>query len=115
MKANGTAYSDRTPVAVINVLEGIRLCAYTNVRRRQRLKIWYGDRDTGEAWGDIETGYIGRSVGPVKVPLICHNSRSFGGPSLLDDCIVRIDYANRRDGGTLYRHPSFYIPKGVAA
>lgn len=72
-----------------------------------RVRVWYGDTITGEAWlEEYEvTGKIGRSSGEVKIPLLIKNSRSLGGGALLDSAIVRIDnIATRR---TLYKHPQF--------
>ena len=100
MEINGTSYKTETPQTVINALERAR-------RERFRVRLWYGNRNTGRAWAEEHdvTGYIGRSTGRVKIPLIVHNSRSMGGPGLLDDCIVRIDRIDT--GETLYQHPEF--------
>lgn len=73
---------------------------------KTRVRVWYGDTTTGEAWPeefDI-MGYIGRSTGREPIPLLVNNARSMGGGALLVDCIVRIDST---DGRNLYRHPSF--------
>lgn len=71
-----------------------------------RVRVWYGDTVTGEAWPEEYdvTGYVSNSMGPVKIPLLVHSKRSLGGGGMLDHCIVRIDTT---DGQTLYRHPSF--------
>ncbi len=100
---NGTAYHADTPPQVIDILEK---CLHS--RRQYRFRIWDGDRNTGRAWGDIETGYIERSTGPIKIPILISNTRSLGGPGLLDHCIVKIEYANKKDGGILYQHKDFY-------
>lgn len=91
----GTAYHASTPRQVIEVLEQAR-------KSGQRIKIHLGEPETGAAWGDIETGYIGRSTGRIQVPLVISKRNSMGGGALLDDCIVKIEHANKRDGGTLY-------------
>ena len=79
----------------------------------ERLKIWLGDVKTGKAWGDVETGYIGKSTGEIKIPLVVYNTRSFGGGALLDHCIVKIEYANKRNARngevTKYEHSNFSI------
>lgn len=100
MEINGTTYNDETPRAVVNALERAQ-------RERFRVRVWYGNTDTGRAWAEEHdvTGYIGRSTGRVKIPLIVHNTRSMGGPGLLDHCIVRIDRTDTAE--TLYRHPAF--------
>jgi hypothetical protein len=76
---------------------------------RRRVRIWYGDKETGRAWNEERhvTGTIGRSSGYSKIPLMIPNRRSLGGPALLDDCIIRIDDINDRK--TLYRHPNFHV------
>lgn len=99
-QVGGTYYDERTPDAVVQVLERARTAS-----RKYRLRLWYGDPATGKLWGDVETGYIGRSMGPIKVPLLIANNRSSGGPALLDHCIVKIAHANKSNGGVLYKHP----------
>lgn len=76
---------------------------------RRRVRIWYGDKETGRAWNEAHhvTGTIGRSSGLAKIPLMIPNRRSLGGPALLDDCIIRIDDINDRK--TLYKHPNFHV------
>ena len=86
---NGTYYHDRTPHAVISILETARA-------NGTRLKLFYGDVKTGRLWGDVETGYIGRSPGPEKIPLAVYNRRSSGGPGILEHCIVRIETTTGR-------------------
>lgn len=98
---NGTFYDQRTPDEVVRVLEAARL-------NRTRLHISLGDTTTGKDWleeHDI-TGYVGRSMGPVKVPLLIANRRSMFGGAILDHCIVRI----RMTGGgrVLYQHPAYH-------
>lgn len=75
--------------------------------RRERVRVWYGDTETGLAWleeYDVK-GTIGRSMGEKKIPLLVNNARSMGGGALLDGCIVRIDSIT--DRRTLYKHPTF--------
>ena len=101
MLINGTDYDNRTPEAVANILESSRLL-------RHRIRIFYGDRETGRDWGEENdvTGYVGRSTGASKIPLLVHNSRSYGGGALLDHCIVKImDTHTKR---VLYSHPTYH-------
>lgn len=72
-----------------------------------RVRVWYGDSKTGEAWHEEYdvTGRIKGSTGTNKIPLLVNNSRSHGGSGLLDHCIVRIDAIKTRT--TLYVHPNF--------
>lgn len=100
----GTSYDERTPDAVIRVLENARL-------NRTRLHVSLGEtegpnagRDWMEEWDVI--GYVSRSVGPTKVPLLIANSRSTGGGSILDWCIVRIRTSS--GGRLLYSHPKYH-------
>lgn len=102
---NGTSYPDVTPWAVIDVLEAARASG-------QRIRVHYGDSNTGQDWGDIHDvrGTVGRSMGPVKVPLLIANSRSMGGGAILTGAIVRIR-TTRKPRRDLYRHPSYTPPK----
>lgn len=99
---NGTSYDTRTPEEVIRVLESARL-------NRTRLHISLGETTTGKDWlEEFEThGYVGRSMGPVKVPLLIANRRSLGGGAILDHCIVRIRTA--AGGRVLYQHPQYHF------
>lgn len=99
---NGTYYHEDTNDKIVNALEHARNS------RKFRLKIYYGDTKTGRAWGDISVGYIGRSTGMVKIPLLIKNSRSMGGEGLLDHCIVKIEYANKKNGGVIYVNKNFH-------
>lgn len=89
-----------TPPAVATALNNLYVT-------KSRIRLWYGDQDTGRAWPDEYDvcGRIGRSTGAWKVPLLIYSSRSHGGPAILSNCIVRIDKTN---GHTLYKHPRFH-------
>jgi len=100
---NGTSYDQRTPDEVIRVLENARL-------NRQRVHISLGETegpDQGQDWlEEFEThGYVGRSMGPVKVPLLLANRRSMGGGAILTHCVVRIRTSS--GGRVLYQHPAY--------
>jgi len=97
---NGTSYDQRTPDEVVRVLENARL-------NRTRLHISLGDTETGKDWlEEFEThGYVGRSMGPIKVPLLVANRRSLGGGAILDHAIVRIRTSS---GRVLYQHPKYH-------
>lgn len=95
---NGTTYDARTPDKLIDVLETLR-------DRRQLCRVFYGHED-GKSWHEENDcyGYIGRSTGSIKIPLMVHPN-SHGGPPLLDHCIVGVKV---RDGkgktSWLYKH-----------
>ncbi|MGE3408665.1 MAG: hypothetical protein AB7I37_17735 [Pirellulales bacterium] len=104
---NGTSYDARTPEEVIRVLESARL-------NRTRLHISLGETDNergklGQDWlEEFEThGYVGRSMGPVKVPILLSNSRSIGGGAILDHCVVRIRAS--AGGRVLWQHPQYHF------
>lgn len=83
--------------------------AYLN-RNRQcgRVRIWLGDPETGKCWNEAYdvAGYVGRSTGEKKVPLLLHDKRSMGGGAILTQNIIRVDWT---DGtGTIYKHPKFH-------
>lgn len=97
-----TWFHDNTPAAVRQVLEAARLS-------KRKVRIYCGDID-GRSWlGEFEVvGYIGRSTGLMKIPLLIA-PRAHGGPALLDSHIVRIqDAATKKD---LYSHPAFHVPR----
>lgn len=98
---SGTYYHDTTPRAVIDALEMARAT-------KQRVRLFLGDSKTGKGWLEewMVTGAIGRSMGPIKVPILIPNSRSYGGPAILGDAIVRL-FVGRRE---VYRHPGYQNP-----
>lgn len=103
---NGTTYSDEASTPVINALEQAR-------ESKQRVCILYGDTKTGRAWGNkedrfrgMDCGTIGRSMGPVKIPLLIKSKRSSGGEGLLTGSIVAIT-SSTTPRRILYRHPKF--------
>jgi hypothetical protein len=109
---NGTYYHVRTAESVIQVLEMVRM-------DRTRIVIDLGHteakpnirpEDIGKSWGETydTTGYVGRSTGPQKVPLLIYNSRSSGGGAISTENIVKITTA--RGGITLYEHPNYQPP-----
>ncbi len=101
---NGTSYDIRTPDAVIRVLEQARL---NRARLHVSLGHTNGDKSGLDWLEEFEShGYIGRSTGSIKVPLLVANSRSLGG-ALLDHCIVRIRQS--AGGRVLWQHPAYHF------
>jgi hypothetical protein len=82
---NGISYHEETSQKVIDALERAR-------QNGTRIMIDYGDVKTGDSWGEVCDiyGYVGMSNGERKVPLLIHNSRSFGGVAILTHCIIGI-------------------------
>lgn len=97
---SGTWYNSNTAYQVIQVLEQCR-------QNRTRIILDYGDTQTGKSWGEIHDvcGYVGRSTGSQKIPILVFNSRSYGGGAILTHCIVSIKTsAGKR---VLYQHPTY--------
>jgi len=96
---NGYYFNVATPDAVCS--------AVSVIDRNTRVRVWYGDPVTGKSYDEIfdTTGYIGRSTGPVKIPLLINNKRSTGGPALSCDIIVKI--VDTRTKRVIYQHPTF--------
>jgi hypothetical protein len=103
-EVNGTHYADAPP-EVIAILERCRADG-------TRIRVAYGHAD-GQDWGDTycTTGYVGRSCGPIKIPLLIHNTRSMGGGGILTDKVIRIETTKGRR--VLYQHPAYKPPKEV--
>ena len=95
-EVNGTSYHSETAEKVINVLENVRMS-------KTRITLDYGDVKTGVSWGEVYdiSGTIGRSTGTIKIPLLIHNKRSYGGGGILDHCIIGIKES--RGGRILYK------------
>ena len=101
--SDGTYYHKDTPKEVISILEKCR-----RSKKSYRLLLDYGDTETGRSWEeeyDIQ-GYIGRSTGPVKIPILIHKSRSLGGGGILDYRIIKISLAKGKT--VLYQHSKYH-------
>ena len=100
---NGTTFHDETPIAVCNILNDA-----ISSRLSKRIRIFFGDKETGKDWNEFydTIGYVGRSTGLIKIPLMIHNTRSTGGGAILDHCIVKITV----DKKTVYQHPKYHCP-----
>ena len=101
---NGTAYNKNTSDEVIKVLD-----KYLQGYRDQRIRLFYGDAKTGRDWNEEYDviGYLGRSTGRFKIPLLIAKSHSSGGPAILDNCIVKITVDKR----TVYQHSKYHSNK----
>lgn len=82
---NGTSYPTNIPSKLVDVLEKCRL-------NKTRIVIEYGYTETGISFGEIHdtTGYVGRTTGDSKVPIMLYNTRSDGGMCLMLNRILNI-------------------------
>lgn len=98
---NDTWYCLDTPDSVIQILDGA-------MKNHERIRVFYGDTETGRDWMEIydTIGYVSRSCGNVKTPLLIKNSRSIGGTGILDDCIVKITI----DKVIVYQQSNYRLP-----
>jgi hypothetical protein len=96
---SGTCYHADTPDTVVGILETLR-------QTGRKVRLFYGDVQTGQSWFEEYDviGFIGRSLGPIKVPLLVPMG-DCGGPALLDHCIIRIDTPRK----VLYQHETFRV------
>jgi hypothetical protein len=103
---NGTMYHEETPDIVVRILENARMST-------ARLRFAFGDTKTGKDWCEVYhiCGRVGRSTGEIKIPLLIPRSNSYGGPALMDHCIVRIErkYRNDRKYTEVYKHEKYHI------
>lgn len=78
------------------------------MKNHERIRVFYGDTETGCDWMEIydTIGYVSRSCGNVKIPLLIKNSRSIGGTGILDDSIVKITI----DKVIVYQQSNYRLP-----
>ena len=100
---NGTYYYADTPQAVIDAIAPL---IHTNIR----VKFYYGDPLTGCDYHEEHdtTGTIGRTTGPIHMPILLHNNRSTGGIIISTYIVVKIK--ETRTGRILYQHPKYTGP-----
>lgn len=95
-----TCYEDGTPYEVMELLEEYRA-------NGKRIRIWLGDNKTGKSWNEENDimGYIGRSNGTIKIPLLINNKRSMGGGALMSRSIVKmVDITTKK---VIWEHTNF--------
>lgn len=99
---DGISFHPETPDKVCRILANY--CG----DRNQRVRIFLGDNETGKDWLEVwkTIGYIGRSTGIHKIPLMILRKDSLGGGAILDDCIVKITV----DKQIVYQHPNYHCP-----
>lgn len=81
----------------------------TAYKNKNRIRLWYGK--DGKSWSEENDvcGYIGKSNGKNKVPLLVAKKTSFYGGAIIDDHIVKI--VDTKTKKVLYQHPKFSQPK----
>lgn len=96
-----TWFTEDTPEPVQKVLEAYRLSGKT-------LRVFYGGADGVDWLEEYETiGKVGRSTGPLKVPLLVPKGEN-GGSAILAGSIIRlVDVAS---GKELYRAANYSQP-----
>jgi len=103
-RSKETFFDADTPLKVQQVLENAR-------KRKIRCRIWLGDNATGLAWLEEHevVGHIGRSQGPLRVPLMITREREISGGTISTASVIRVDFQ-----GTVrpaYQHEQFHLPK----
>ena len=98
--ANGTSYDINTDKKIVSILDDA-------IINRKRLKLDYGNTETGESWNECYDiiGGIGRSIGSIKIPLLILTSRSYKGGALLDSCIIKI--TDVKTGNVIYKNQNY--------
>lgn len=98
--AHGMSFNEGTNEKVMQVLS-------TAQKDRRRVRVWYGDVLTGRSWDEENDvcGYVGKSNGIVKVPLLINNSSSMGGGVILTEHIVKI--VDTQSKFVYYQHENF--------
>jgi hypothetical protein len=84
--------------------------------KEERVRFHWGDGKTGLDWGDVYGvfGRLGITTGKQKMYILVHNSRSTGGPLIMTDSIVRIDWANKKGhafNNAIYRSTKYHVEK----
>lgn len=100
---DNTCYQSETPVELIDILQHLR-------EVHERIKITYGDRDTGIAWPEEYDiiGFVSRSTGKLPIPILVYSDRSMGGGSILTGCILKVvTYPGRK---VYYKAKNFQEP-----
>lgn len=99
----GMSFDVRTNETICLLLQSLSLA-------RQRVKLYYGDPQTGKDYCEEydTTGRIGKSTGKDVIPLLITTSRSCGGCAVMDHGIVKIKLQS--SGLVLYQHPAYVAP-----
>lgn len=76
------------------------------LRDKRWVRLYYGDPDTGQWWGDENDvlGHVSHSTGTKPCLILVHNARSMGGGAILTGNIVAIQSTPM---AFPYRHAGF--------
>lgn len=88
-------------------LENLTRILTNCINGKIRITLDYGDTVTNKSWNEKYevSGYIGCSTGSQPIFLLLHNKRSLGGGSIFMNNILSIRFANKKNGGFLYKAP----------
>jgi hypothetical protein len=103
-KPTATLFEPGTPLKVQALLESYRQAG-------DRVRLFFGDTETGRDWLEEYDvlGTVGRSMGPLRVPLLIARARDNGGGAISTACILRM--VDSRSKVEVYRHPSYQAPE----
>ena len=75
----------------------------------ERLRFFYGDRKTGRSWNEEfdVSGYVGRSCGNLKIPILLNKKNSCYGGALSLGSIIRVDEISSHR--TLWKVSNFHV------
>jgi hypothetical protein len=101
-QSSKTYFDPGTPDMVRALLERYR-------NNGKLVRLFLGDHASGRDWGEENdlVGYIGRSAGHMRVPLLMEPGEH-GGPAILTRCVVRI--LDVETGREVYRTRNYQVP-----
>jgi hypothetical protein len=102
---SGTSYEAGTPPEISGIID-------QEMDSNNRLRLFYGNTETGNDWNEEfhTIGYVSRSSGKVKVPILLPHADSKKGITILTTHIVKIIKINNSRRGSdvvLYQHPEY--------
>ncbi len=94
-----------------NTDEDVAIVLNRLYRSKRRVKIYYGDKESGRNWNEVFDvfGYVGRTWGTKKAPILVYSKRSYGGGLISTGSILAIRESSI-NGSFLYEHSKFVKP-----
>lgn len=85
IKNDGMFFDVGTDASLAGVLETVR-------EKKIRIKLDLGDPKTGKSWNETwgVTGYVGRTTGRIKSPILVFNKRAMGGGLILTKNVLAV-------------------------